>query len=55
MTDGISIGNDLNRFKVIELKEWLKIRGVKTSGKKKADLIERYEWLCVLKQFLSVM
>ena len=42
MADGISNGKDLNRFKVVELKEWLKTRGVKTSGKKKADLIKRY-------------
>ena len=39
MADGISIGNDLNRFKVIDLKEWLKIKEVKTSGKKQAHLI----------------
>ena len=54
MADGISIGNDLNRFKVVELKEWLKTRGVKTSGKKKADLIKRYMWLlCALATFIS--
>ena len=45
MADGISIGKVLNRSKVIELKEWLKIRGVKTSGKKKADLIKRYVYV----------
>ena len=42
MADGISNGKDLNRFKVVELKEWLRKRGVKTSGKKKVDLIRRY-------------
>ena len=42
MADGISNGKDLSRFKVVELKEWLKKRGIKSSGKKKGDLIRRY-------------
>ena len=32
----------LQSSKVAELKEWLQRRGVKTSGKKKVDLIKRY-------------
>ena len=35
MADAIAKGKDLNRCKVVELKEWLKARGIKTSGKKK--------------------
>ena len=41
MAEGIVNGVDLNKFKVFELKEWLKDRGVKTSRKKKAELIKR--------------
>ena len=34
-------GKPLNSLKVVELKEWLHKRGVKTGKKKKADLILR--------------
>ena len=42
MADSITDEKSLQSLKVIELKEWLQRRGVKTSGKKKADLIKRY-------------
>ena len=54
MADGICNGEDLNRFKVVELKEWLKRRGIKTIGKKKADLIKRYVVVMYISNFLTV-
>ena len=42
MADRITDEKSLQSLKVVELKEWLQRRGVKTSGKKKADLIKRY-------------
>ena len=35
-------GKSLHSLKVMELKDWLQRRGIKTSGKRKAELIERY-------------
>ena len=34
-------GKPLYGLKVVELKEWLQRKGIKTSGKRKADLIKR--------------
>ena len=42
MADSITDEKSFQSLKVVELKEWLLRRGVKTSGKKKADLIKRY-------------
>lgn len=36
----MEIGKPLRGLKVVELKEWLQRRGIKTSGKRKADLIK---------------
>ena len=55
MADGISNGEDLNRFKVVELKEWLRKRGFKTSGKKKVDLIRRYVVAIYISNFQHFM
>ena len=42
MANSITDEKSLQSRKVVKLKEWLQRRGVKTSGKKKADLIKRY-------------
>ena len=41
MGDLLIDGKPLKTLKVVELKEWLHKRGVKTGKKKKADLILR--------------
>ena len=42
MADSNNDEKSLQSLKVVELKKWLQRRGVKTSGKKKGDLIKRY-------------
>jgi len=42
MEGSIFNGKPLHSLKVVELKEWLQKRGIKTSGMRKADLIKRY-------------
>ena len=34
-------GKPLHGLKVVELKEWLQRKGIKTSGKRKTDLINK--------------
>ena len=42
MADKQSVLQCLESMKVVELKHYLKSKGVKITGKKKADLIARY-------------
>lgn len=52
MDDLLINGKPLKTLKVVEFKEWLQKRGVKTGKKKKADLILRwanlYKYLIIL-------
>ena len=41
MTDVLIDGRSLKSLKVVELREWLLKRGIKTTGKKKVDLVLR--------------
>ena len=41
MTDVLIDGRPLKSLKVVKLREWLHKRGIKTTGKKKADLVLR--------------
>ena len=41
MADALIDGRPLKSLKVVELREWLHKRGIKTTGKKKADLVLR--------------
>ena len=41
MADAMIDGRPLKSLKVVELREWLHKRGIKTTGKKKADLVLR--------------
>ena len=41
MADSLIDGRPLKSLKVVELREWLHKRGIKTTGKKKADLVLR--------------
>ena len=41
MTDALIDGRPLKSLKVVELREWLHKREMKTTGKKRADLVLR--------------
>jgi len=38
----ISLYLGYGKAKVVELKDWIQRRGIKTSGKRKADLVKSY-------------